>query len=60
MHKGYLGWGSTGTRSMAKTTIDNPDVYKESIKVGNDGGVHLSTDLAGERVTLVAEVIDDE
>lgn len=45
---------------MAKTTIDNPDVYKESIKVGNDGGVHLSTDLAGERVTLVAEVIDDE
>lgn len=42
---------------MATVTIENPDVHKTQ-KVGNDGEVYLTTDLAGERVQVVAEQID--
>lgn len=44
---------------MAKSTIENPDVHKEQ-KVHKNGTVYLTTDLAGQQVRIIAEVIDDE
>lgn len=54
-----MGYGSIGTRSMAKTTIENPDVHKEQ-KVQSNGNVYLTTDLSGQQVRIIAEVVDDE
>lgn len=44
---------------MAKTTIENPDVHKEQ-KVQSNGNVYLTTDLSGQQVRIIAEVVDDE
>ena len=49
----------TNQCSMAKIEIENPSVHKTA-KVSQQGRVFLTTDLAGERVRVTAERIDDE
>lgn len=44
---------------MATTTIKDPDVHKQQ-QVGSDGTVYLTTDLAGKRVNVIAEVVDEQ
>lgn len=38
--------------------IDNPDVQKQ-VKVQKRGSIHLTKDLAGERVEVVAKRVDE-
>jgi len=45
---------------MPQTTVrvENPDIQK-TVKVQKRGAIHLSRDLAGERVEIIAKTVDE-
>ncbi len=44
---------------MAEIELDNPDVYRKDAPVDDRGRVHIGTEYADKRVTVVVEVNDD-
>lgn len=45
---------------MADVTIENPDEYRKNVPVDDRGRVSVGKSLAGERVTIVVERVEDD
>lgn len=45
--------------NMAEVTIHDPDEYRENVPVDDRGRVVVGKKLAGERIRVCVEVIDD-
>lgn len=43
---------------MAKTTIEDPDIYRKCVPVDDRGRVVIGRQLAGKKVNIVVEVED--
>jgi len=43
---------------MAEVTIENPEIHKTN-KVDADGRVYVGTAVAGKRVNVIVEVVDN-